>query len=82
MWEMQWRMHQSFKQPVALKFELMLILLIQQRNKENEKLLRICFNNDKSALYVCVCFSDRDHKRYEGGDSNRTIYFERPKLFV
>ena len=77
--EMQWRIHGSFKQPVDLKFELMLILLIKQRNKETEKLLRICLNNDKSALFICVCFSDRDHERYEGGDSNRTICFEWPK---
>ncbi len=35
-------------------------------------------NKDKRAQFICVCFSGRDHKRYEGGDSNRTIYFERP----
>ncbi len=76
--EIQWKMHQSLKQPVVLNFELILILLVKQRNKGNEKLLRICFNKDKSALFICVCFSDRDCKGYEGGDSNRTIYFERP----
>ena len=70
MWEMQWMMHQSLKQPVVLKFELILILLVKQRNKGNEKLLRACFHKDKSALFICVCFFDRDRKRYEGGDSH------------
>ncbi len=27
------------------------------------------------------CFSDGGCKRYEGGDSNLTIYFERPNVF-
>ncbi len=31
------------------------------------------------ALFICVCFLTRDRKRYAGGDSNHTIYFERPK---
>ncbi len=38
--EMQWKMHQSLKQPAVLNFELMLILLMRERNKGNEKLLR------------------------------------------
>ena len=36
----------------------------------------------KNALFICVCFSDRDCKRYEGGDWNRAIYFELPYEFI
>ncbi len=37
---------------------------------------------DKSALFICVCFSDRDCKRYEGADSNHIIYFEWPNSYL
>ena len=59
----------------------MFILLVQQRNKGNGnrfKVFRIFFNKHKRALFICVCFSDRARKRYEGDDSNCTIHFEQP----
>ncbi len=54
--EMQWRMPQSLKQLVVLKFELMLVFLVKPRNIGGEKLLRICFNKDKIAIFLCVFF--------------------------
>ncbi len=38
----------------------------------------LVMNFVRIGLFICVCFSDRDCKRYEGGDSNCTIYFEQP----
>ena len=34
----------------------------------------------KKSVPFCLCLSDRNHKRYEAGDSNHTIYFEWPNI--
>ncbi len=43
-----------------------------KKKKEKKNTGIFSENNDKSALFIC--------KRYEGGDSNRAIYIERPRL--
>ena len=46
-----------------------------------EMLLEISFTEEKVQYsFVCV-FLCIGSKRYEGGDSKRTIYFERPYSF-
>ena len=35
-------------------------------------------HKEKSALFICVYFPGKDCKRYQGGDSNHTIYIEQP----
>ncbi len=77
LWEMQLRVHFFSQTTSCLKF---FIVLMENRRKHNIMFLSICFNKEKKALFTCVRFSRRDCKRYEGGDSKHTIYFERPYL--
>ena len=44
-----------------------------------EKVVQNVIYKGKIVFLTYVCLSSGESKRYEGGDSNHTIYFERPK---